>query len=62
MDLAGFRSAFQSAERPSAYLERRWKRINATIIFGLVVLMLYYLGVRPTETFSPIRQVDFQYW
>jgi hypothetical protein len=62
MDFAGFRSALQSAKQPSAYLGRRWKRINGTIIFGLVALMLYYLGVRPTETFSPIRQVDFQYW
>jgi hypothetical protein len=42
--------------------QRPWKRTNAIIIAGLVVLVLYYLGVRPTETFSPIRQVDFQYW
>jgi Glycosyltransferase family 87 len=33
MDLAGFRSALQSAEQPSAY--RRWKRINATNHFRL---------------------------
>ncbi len=30
--------------------------------FALVGLVLYDLGVRPTETFSPIRQVDFHYW
>jgi hypothetical protein len=40
----------------------RWGIINAGAIGGLLILVLYYLGVRPNETFSPIRQVDFHYW
>ncbi len=40
----------------------RWRIINTGVIGGLLILVVYYLGVRPTETFSPMRQVDFHYW
>src|SRR5690242_14282987 len=48
--------------RWAAASDARWARVNAAIVIALILFFLYYLGVRPTESFTEARQVDFQYY
>ena len=48
--------------RWSAASDARWTRVNAGIVIALILFLFYYLGVRPTESFTEPRQVDFQYY
>jgi hypothetical protein len=48
--------------RWAAAPEARWRQLNAAIVIGLVIFVIYYLGVRPASFTEPPRQVDFQYY